>query len=460
MAVSDIEPGKKILCQELNSGKGYTGFFYIDEKTISAEICSYDEFFYLPPEKPVFLRTENNRIVSLYGNFSAPPASSARLIEPKMKTYKQRIVSSAAVIGHDRWEEGDTLKRVTFFVTRAKESLTHREKIETLRRRKIGDPYEGDLFSETVNDITVRARYAMHYSSGFHGPSDILPLVEIEFHNGAMLGGYVEAINCLLEFLSFSQGIDMKPSGIEISRLSGEELDAPKARAHPEDYAVEYVWPETPLDDLDRAAAGALASAWDDDDLGALRKCIAAWMARDETWRKANVMMMHCLASRREISGDRLIAACNWLAEIPSATWQTAITEEHINEIAEAAAQAASGLGYGKLRDRITGALKPIKTETNEERFLRLVRMVKQTFGPAIIDDRAVTDLRRAIDFRGRSAHGHFSPADESELRAFIRSIYAMEALCFLLTASELPINAPGIKRAHSHPFVRNYRLG
>ena len=65
--------------------------------------------------------------------------------------------------------------------------------------------------------------------------------------------------------------------------------------------------------------------------------------------------------------------------------------------------------------------------------------------------------LKRAIDFRGKSAHGHFSPSDESEFRAFVKSICAMEALCFLLTAYDLPIHAAGIKRAHFHPFISDY---
>ena len=49
----------------------------------------------------------------------------------------------------------------------------------------------------------------------------------------------------------------MKPSDIRISRLSGDELTAKlKAGAHPEDYDVHYVWPETPLEDLDLLDGG------------------------------------------------------------------------------------------------------------------------------------------------------------------------------------------------------------
>ena len=182
-------------------------------------------------------------------------------------------------------------------------------------------------------------------------------------------------------------------------------------------------------------------------------------MARDADWNKAYVLMMHCLASRNEISGDRLLAACNWFAEIPLTRAASAITEEHIAAIAETAAETASRLGYGKLKDRIKGALKPIRTETNEERFSRLVTMVKQKFGPAIIGAAIIMDLKRAMDFRGKSAHGHFSPTDDADLRAFVKSIYAMKGPRFLLTACDLPIDSAGLSRAQSNPFMMNYGI-
>lgn len=82
MSWFDIEPGRKLLCQELNTGKDHTGFFYLDDKTISAEICSYDEYLYIQPEKPVFLRTENIKSFHYTQMFRRPlmriPALSIR----------------------------------------------------------------------------------------------------------------------------------------------------------------------------------------------------------------------------------------------------------------------------------------------------------------------------------------------------------------------------------------------
>jgi hypothetical protein len=452
-----IDSGKNILCQELNTGKGYTGFFYLDDKTIRTEICSYDEPFYLAAEKPIFLRTENNRLVSLYSNVSAPPDSNCRIIDPKMESYKQHIISNTAVIGHDRWEETDKLKRVTFLVKRSKDLLRHKEKTDKVARK---DWSESNLFSETVDAMTIRAGYDALYSSEFNAPTDISPYLEIEFHTGATLFEYIDRVSCLVEFLSLSLGAHMNPSNIRISRFSSAERTAAiKADGHPEEYAVEYVWPEIAVEDLDPWVGGSLVKAWDDEELAALRECIVLWIGRDADWNKGNVQMMHCLASKQEISADRLLAACKWYEEIPLSKVQAAIKDEDAQIIAETASAKATELGYGKIKNRITGALKAIKTESHEERFSRLLNKVWQKFDPSIIDDGIIMHLKRAIDFRGKSAHGHFNPSDDSEFRAFVKSVYAMEALCFLLTACDLPINANGVKRAHSNPFIRDYRL-
>jgi hypothetical protein len=460
VASFNIERATKILCQELNTGKGYTGFFYLDAKTISTEICSYDKSFYLVPEKPIFLRTENNQIVSLHSNISTFPGAHSRTIDPEMVTYKQHIISNTAVIGRDRWEKTDKLKRVTFLVKRAKELLKHKEKVDNLAQRKIGDEYDSDLFSETVNGMTIRAGYGARYSFEFQAATDIWPYLEIEFHNGTTLSEYLDYVGCVVQFLSFSLGAHMKPSDIRISRLSSDELTAAiKADVHPEDYAVEYGWPEIPVENTDLWVGGSLVRAWDNEELAALRECIVVWMGREADWNKANVQMQ-CLASKDKISADRLLAACKWFEEIPLTRAQVVITDEHIQIIAETASEKGAELGYKTIKNRISGALKSIKTETHDERFSRLVSKVKQKFDPAIVDDSIIMHLKRAIDFRGKSAHGHFSPADDSEFSAFVKSVYAMEALCFLLAAYDLPINAAGFKRAHSNPFIRDYGLG
>jgi hypothetical protein len=63
------------------------------------------------------------------------------------------------------------------------------------------------------------------------------------------------------------------------------------------------------------------------------------------------------------------------------------------------------------------------------------------------------------MSFRGKSAHGHFNPESEAEFRAFSKSTRAMEALCYLLTALDLPIGEEGLKRIGSNSVLRDYRM-
>jgi len=456
----EIESATKTLCKELNTGKGYTGFFYFDDKTISAEICSYDESFDLKPEKSIFLHTEKNKVVSLHSTIVTSASSMGRQSEGEMATYKQHIISNMAVIGRDRWEATDRLKRVIFSIKRSRELLKHKEKFARLANKKIGDEFEPELFSETANGLTIRAGYGASFSFEYNAPTDISPYLEIEFEAGVTLFEYLEYVDCLVQFFSLSLGVHMNPSGIRICRLSRDEmLAALDANTDPGDYSVEYVWPEVPAEDSDLWAGGSLFTAWDDGELVALRQCIVVWMKRRANWKKANDQMMDSLASRGGISADRLLAACKWFEEIPLTRTQAAIADQHIQIIAETAVQKASQLGYAKIKDRIIGALKRIKTETNEEKFSRLLNKVKEKFGPTIVDDAITMHLKRAIEFRGKSAHGHFSPEDEAEFRVFAKSIYALEALCFLLTACDLPIHAAAPERAQSNPLLKHYRL-
>jgi hypothetical protein len=198
--------------------------------------------------------------------------------------------------------------------------------------------------------------------------------------------------------------------------------------------------------------------AWDDDELSALRKCVVCWMGRHTEWHNAYVLMMSSLNLKREISAHRLIEACKWFEEIPLTKVQRAIMKEHIDAIASAAADKAGELGYeAAMKSRIAGSLKTIRMESHEDRFSRLVKLIRHKFGQSILPEGVVAHLRRAIDFRGKTAHGHFIPADEAEFREFSKSVRAMEATCYLLTALELPINEGGLKRVQSNPVVRYY---
>lgn len=167
---------------------------------------------------------------------------------------------------------------------------------------------------------------------------------------------------------------------------------------------------------------------------------------------------MASFSLRDIMSAERLINACRWFEDIPVAKSRDALSKDDINSIANAAAGKASELGYEPdIRMRIANAIKRIKSETSEEHFKRLVGTVSDKLGKSVLKENAVEHLKRAKQFRGKSAHGHFNPASEEEFFSFCESVRAMEALCYLLTAIDLPIPKNGIARLRSNPVVRDY---
>jgi hypothetical protein len=183
-------------------------------------------------------------------------------------------------------------------------------------------------------------------------------------------------------------------------------------------------------------------------------------MDRAAEWKKSNILMMTSFGLKNEISAERLINAYRWLEDIPIAQAKNALSDKDIETVSAAATKKALELGYPPIMGRrIEGAIKRVKAESAEERFTRLVTMIEKKFGRGMLESGVVAQLKRAMQFRGKVAHSHFNPESDAEFRAFSKSTRAMEALCYLLTALDLPISEKGMRRIGSNPLVRDYRL-
>ena len=194
-------------------------------------------------------------------------------------------------------------------------------------------------------------------------------------------------------------------------------------------------------------------------ELAAFKECLRTWIERDTEWENATNLMMSSLSLKDTISGERLLTACKWLEEIPGAASTMAVSDDDITKIAQVAAAEAVRLGHSDYETRIAGVIRSqLKTETNGDRFKRLAAAVCARFGDNALDADVVTHLLRAMQFRGRVAHGHFSPKDEAEHQAFVKAMYAMEAFCYLLTIKDLPMTDDGAKRAIGNNIVADYR--
>ncbi|MHC1753734.1 ApeA N-terminal domain 1-containing protein [Humidesulfovibrio sp.] len=448
-----------IHCTELMTGKNLTGFFSLRDDHIGVKIYSYDDPFYINTDAPIILRTEDNEVVTLHENVGGPPGNSYRPTTPPRICYRQDIISNIAVIGHDAWTEDDRVREVTFSINHSGQLLHHGDKFKKLGLRAPRDEDSWHIFNDRAGDLYIKVHYAATYGMHFDAPKSVLPCFSIEFCEPATISEYISSVSDYCRFLSFCLGAPLSPSDFHIDRMPyDEKIAAIQAGSYPGDHKVQYVWPQSVIDSHDLWIGGSPVLVWDDDELAAFRVCLVMWMERVPSWRKAYALMEACLKKKDVISSERLVNACRWFEEIPLAASKQAISDEDIRSISVAAAQAAGMRGIDEsICHRIKGAIKRIKAETAEEQFRRLVKLVQGKFGPQCLPYTAIPHLKRAIAFRGKTAHGLYIPKDETEFRALVTAISALEALCFLLTAYDLPINGNGIERMHSNPLIRDY---
>lgn len=446
-------------CIELNTGSNYSGGVYVGPDLIEAVISSYEEFFHINQENDVFLRTENNKFVSLHSILTSTPGSHSKNHEPYLVTYRQRIRANVAVTGDDQWLARDQVRRVEFEVLHSEQLLENKAKFEYIMNYEFGGYFEADVLRFRVNNILVHISYTASRSLIYRQTSNIRPFVVLEFDQVQDIFSYIEHVACVVQFIAMSLGIYTRADNIEVSRLFRVEADkAREAGLHPTNHSIQYVWSDVSVDSSDAWVGGSPIRAWDEDELSSLRDCLSAWMSRHDSWKEANALMMDCLASKQEITGERLLKACKWFEQIPLTKAIGGISESDIGLIVDAAVGKAAELGYGNLDRRIVSVLKPVRSESLDDRLTRLVAMVRAKFGNEILETPIVDHLRAAFRFRGKSAHGYFRPRSKEEFHEFGKSIAGLEALCFLLTAYDLPINAEGLERIGRNSFIREYR--
>lgn len=439
------------------TGKGLTGTLLLSDGGIRADLYGYTEPFHIAVDQPIYFTAKTGQVVSFHSNTDLGMGTTTR---GDRRFYHRGIIADLAVVGHDRWTETDKVKRAFFTVKHSLDLLRHKDKFEALGDTKYPAEEHFCVFRDTVKGMTLQAWYGASYGIDFRAPKQLWPVFGIEFDEPKAIRDYIEHVSSYVRFLSFCLGVKLRPEEVQIDRLSSDEMTfALETDTYVDCHDVHYLWPEENIDSQDLWIGGSPVMAWDDEELAALRACLVAWMDRANIWMKSYTMMMNSFALKNIVSAERLITACRWLQEIPTAQSQNAISSEDMIEISAAAAWKAQDLGYeATISKRIANAVTWVKKESSEERFSRLVAMVEKKFGKGIFPENVVAHLKRAVQFRGKTAHGHFSPANEGEFTAFSKSTRAMEALCYLLTALDLPISSKGLARVGANPVVRDYR--
>ncbi len=458
MSYDAFSSGKPVHCVELTTGKRLTGILRFGGDGIQATLVSYDGAALVPTDAAVVLLTEYNSVVSLHSNLSWPADSNLQL-EPPREVQRQHIYSNIAVVGPIAWGGAEQVRRVRFVIDHSKPMLMHEAKVGALARHAEGDEEARELFAEAVEGATVRVGYSRRVSREYGPPTvfEINPSFQIEYAESVTIDAYLDTVLAVVRFCAFSMGRHMHPSSIWIGKETRAEWLQSINEGRPgHEFEVLYRWPEVVADGEDETAWGSPLIARNDDELTALRVCLVAWIGRLSEWSNAYELMMIGLRLRGEVSANRLLNAFKWFEEIPLTRYQAALSKDDAELIGAAAAAKGRELGYD-LENRIVGALRTIRTEANEARFARLISLVTTRFGGKVLKADVVEHLNQAVAFRGRCAHRNFVPADDQEQLNFMRSVRALEALCYLLVALDLPIGRDGIGRIRRNKFVSDY---
>ncbi|SPP92833.1 hypothetical protein [Bradyrhizobium vignae] len=456
-----VESGKPVHCVELVTGERLTGTVLVSDSELRADIYSYNGHFHIKGEEPIFLQTATNEIVSLHANVTTIAGTSSRNFSPERATRHQQILSNVAVTGHDSWTAEDGVKQVSFIVKHTNQLMRHDGKVKAIGRTRVPGENELTIFNDTAQGMTLRAWYGVAYGMELEGPQEIWTTFGLEFDQPQNIRDYIGHVSDYVSFLSFCFGVPLTPSSIRIDRLSFAQMrEAIDKREYRGDHKVHYVWPEDEVDNRDPWVGGSPVRCWDDQELPAFRACLVAWMNRALAWRRPNALMMRGFGLKNVVSSERLLNACRWFEDIAIGKAQPVLSASDVDAIAAIAAAKAQELGHeAGIGERVAGAIRWIRAETAEQQFRRLIGTVEARFGKGIMPEEAVEHLKRAISFRGKSAHGHFNPESDAQFRQFSKSTRAMESLCYLLTALELPIPEPGLSRVGANPILRDYRM-
>jgi ApeA N-terminal domain 1 len=459
MSSFEIKIGDSVYCQELVTGQMNSGIFHLKKQGIVTEIYRYDDYLHISDEGPIYLRSAMNRFVSLYGNSSPVAGVTSRTHGAPMTTYKQEVFSNSAIIGSAVWRPHTPVAVAIFDVTGSEELLYNRVMVQRLSRTSFGKFPNNIITEASCKYFNLRFLYSgnQHFHTGV--TSDIQPYFEIEFTQPLPLSEYLIHIQCVVEFLSMSSGKLLASSNIRISQSTRNEIDELRRDgSNVEYFDVHYL--RSRAQEVDSAQSHSLSalSAYDDTRLSELRSALEKWINRADAWRDANSLMMDSLYFSDRMTGDRIINACRWLEQIPSAKFMNILSESDLEKISDAANMKAAELGI-EIQNRLRGAIKRIGTENHRQRFARLTKILRLKFGPKIFPESIIDDLNNAIDYRRRAAHGTLFLSDDRGRKHFFRSLYAMEAFCFLLTFDDLATLEQRESRLAEHEFVRSYQF-
>ena len=445
-------------CEELSLDNGATGIFCLEKDKISLKLVDYHEFIPRDISLNCVLRLENGYFVSLFDNIilSLSNGSATSRIQ------RSEFISNLALVGREKCPPDFKIKSADFTIPHVDQSVRNQNQVEKITNSKFGDDLQTDIFSIECDHLRLICYYHVSFSFGFrNGPVGIYPRFAIEFKQGITLAQYRIWVQSVVRFFSALVGFQLEAYEIVVSDLNFEEQktyvkENNRARIF-HVYEPERNRDLTKISPKDLWVGYQFGNAHTTDELNRLSECVKIWINREPEWKEATHLLWQSLALDDRIDAERVMMACRWFEAIPGTQAIKSISENDLEEITQSANLVAVSLGYVELEQRIKGSLKCISKESRKEQFIRLQNeVVVAGFGRYFFDLKFSENLKNAMLYRGKAAHGHLEVDRDDELAKFAKAIFAMECLCYLLTIKGLPIS-PERKKEVRVTILRNY---
>ncbi|WP_406736124.1 hypothetical protein [Thioclava sp. GXIMD4215] len=451
----EINPDEHYQCIDLNTEKGHACTFRYEDKDIRVRVHSFAEKPELNAEEVIFLLSEKMKKISLFNNVDLGTPRVFGLDDQIY--YCQNILSNCAVIGDEIWPSDQKIKRILFRLPKSDILFRHSEKLSALASGDIEEKHFNLLDVKTRN-LNVKIGYTAKGNAYGGGWTSTGCIFDIELDNPVKMGDHLTYQNDINCFFSGCLGVLIIEDEQCISPDSSAELDARlKQRKTARIYRELRLKNPKDITDFEGNFHGSPAWGVSDTELSNTARCLKAWIERADDWRNAYLHMQNCLRQRSEVSAERLISACRWLENIPTAKFEKVINDSNLENIASYAREKSEELHLDIPLKRLTGCLSSLKKETHEQRFSRLISELPRSGLTKKPSATFVEDLKKSQSLRGAAAHSHVDAKTPEAFNDFYRALLSLEALCFLLTMNELPWTDEAKRRLQGHPLIQNY---
>lgn len=452
-----LKPNEKILCVEQETGREIKGFFRYSPDSIETQLVSFDGFFQIPDDSRITLLAEDLKFITLLNSFSST-GSRSKHSEPKQHSHNQWIHSNLALVGDRPWTEDMAVKQVSFEVPHSQRILENRKFVELLTGEERFSDADRRVVHTSVDGITVSVWYAARYGWTGEFPTEWGPRIEIRFDTPKSIDDFTDTLFFVTSFLSFNLGVCLQWQDASISYMDDDEIEtAIAAQSYVGRHQAIFLQDDHEPEMQRSGNWGSPCLCYNDEERAVFGDCLAEWLKRSSEWKTAYGLMMGFLRHQGSIGADRLLAACKCLEQIPGTQGRPVLDSDCVEQIVAAAMTKAKELGHRHLNGRIKSSLQRVGTEDHDTRFRRLYANALNGHATRRPVDTVISDLKNAMRLRGHAAHRSLQTDTDDAFRTLDRAISAVECLCVLLLATDLPLSKEGRDRLFRNPVVSDY---